>query len=95
MKQSDSRECPNCHNFDYMDLTIQETRAAVEHQRAIDTNMTCIDCPQGIAHRLPEGYLQDYKRVVDELGMEQPQKDAMINFDGIRSYLNPQENSGG
>ena len=67
MKKSDSRECRNCHNFDYMDFTIQETRAADEHQRAIDNNMTCIDCHQGIAHNLPEGYLEEYQRVVDEI----------------------------
>lgn len=67
MKQSDSRECRNCHNFDYMDFTIQETRAASEHQRAIDNSMTCIDCHQGIAHNLPEGYLEKYQEVVDEL----------------------------
>ncbi len=70
MKLSDSRECRNCHNFDYMDFTIQEARAASEHQRAIDNNMTCIDCHQGIAHKLPPGYLEEYKRVAEELGME-------------------------
>ncbi|MDO6483227.1 NapC/NirT family cytochrome c [Shimia thalassica] len=100
MKQSDSRECRNCHNFDYMDFTIQESRAASEHQRAIDNNMTCIDCHQGIAHRLPEGYLKEYKRVVDELDMtpkSEAQKDAQIDVDGIRSFLKmtPSENHGG
>ena len=69
MKKSDSRECRNCHNFDYMDFTIQEARAASEHQRAIDNNMTCIDCHQGIAHNLPPGYQEEYQRIVDELGM--------------------------
>jgi len=67
MKKSDSRECRNCHDFDYMDFTIQETRAASEHQRAIDNRMTCIDCHQGISHNLPEGYLEEYRRVVDEI----------------------------
>ena len=64
MKKSDSRECRNCHDFDYMDFTIQEARAASEHQRAIDTGMTCIDCHQGIAHKLPEGYLEGYQEIV-------------------------------
>jgi len=68
MKKSDSRECRNCHNFDYMDFTIQEARAAAEHQRAIDNSMTCIDCHQGIAHNLPAGYLEEYQRVVESLG---------------------------
>ena len=90
MKQSDSRECRNCHNFEYMDFTIQETRAAKEHQRAIDNNMTCIDCHQGIAHRLPEGYLDEYKRVVDELALEstaKPLETAAASPDAVRSYL--------
>ncbi len=90
MKQSDSRECRNCHNFEYMDFTIQETRAAKEHQRAIDNNMTCIDCHQGIAHRLPEGYLAEYKRVVEELAMEEapkPLETASAETDTVRSYL--------
>ena len=67
MKASDSRECRNCHNFEYMDFTMQETRAAEEHQRAIDTGMTCIDCHQGIAHSLPSGHLEEYQRITDAL----------------------------
>ena len=55
MKATDSRECRNCHNFAYMDFTIQETRAAERHQEAIDEGMTCIDCHKGIAHELPAG----------------------------------------
>lgn len=94
MKQSDSRECRNCHNFDYMDFTIQETRAAKEHQRAIDNSMTCIDCHQGIAHRLPEGYLDEYKRVVEEVTMDmvsKPHKDAAISTKEILGYLSFKE----
>lgn len=67
MKASDSRECRNCHAFEYMDFTIQETRAANNHQRAIDEGMTCIDCHQGIAHDLPPGYLEEYKNVVEPM----------------------------
>ncbi|TCL10117.1 cytochrome c-type protein NapC [Shimia isoporae] len=67
MKQSDSRECRNCHKFEYMDFTIQENRAAASHQTAIDEGKTCIDCHQGIAHKLPENYLDKYREVVDEL----------------------------
>ena len=70
MKQSDSRECRNCHAFDYMDFTIQETRAADAHQTAIDTGMTCIDCHQGIAHKLAPGYLEEYEKVVADLALE-------------------------
>ena len=55
MERTDSRECRNCHNFDYMDFTLQEERAAKRHQQAIDKGMTCIDCHKGVAHELPEG----------------------------------------
>ena len=65
MKKTDSRECRNCHKFDYMDFTQQENRAAENHQKALDQGKTCIDCHQGIAHQLPEGYLDAYKKVAD------------------------------
>lgn len=58
MEDTDSRECRNCHNFEFMDFTMQENRAAKNHQRAVDTNMTCIDCHKGIAHELPKGAIE-------------------------------------
>ncbi len=67
MKKTDSRECRNCHKFDYMDFTVQENRAAANHQTALDEGKTCIDCHQGIAHKLPEGYLDTYNKVVEDL----------------------------
>lgn len=67
MKKTDSRECRNCHKFDYMDFTLQENRAAANHQKALDEGKTCIDCHQGIAHKLPEGYLEAYEGVVEGL----------------------------
>ena len=63
MKKTDSRECRNCHDFEFMDFTLQENRAAQNHQAALDQGKTCIDCHQGIAHRLPEDYLNAYKDV--------------------------------
>jgi len=67
MKRTDSRECRNCHDYRFMDFTLQEGRAADNHQRGFDEGKTCIDCHQGIAHRLPEGYLERYEQVVKEL----------------------------
>ncbi|NDR58394.1 NapC/NirT family cytochrome c [Aliiruegeria sabulilitoris] len=67
MKKTDSRECRNCHSFEYMDFTIQETRAAADHQKALDEGKTCIDCHQGIAHGLPTGYLERYETVAEGL----------------------------
>ena len=55
MERTDSRECRNCHDFDSMDFTLQENRAARNHQKAIDEGLTCINCHRGIAHELPEG----------------------------------------
>ncbi|GAA6160085.1 MULTISPECIES: NapC/NirT family cytochrome c [Ruegeria] len=93
MKASDSRECRNCHNFDYMDFTIQETRAASEHQRAIDNNMTCIDCHQGIAHSLPPGYLEQYQEVTETLASKASgtlQDQVADSSAEIRSFLTKQ-----
>ncbi|MEM0948038.1 MAG: NapC/NirT family cytochrome c [Pseudomonadota bacterium] len=92
MKHSDSRECRNCHNFEYMDFTIQETRAASEHQRALDENMTCIDCHQGIAHNLPEGYMEEYQRVVDELAQANGAAARSSEVADIKGYLDRVEN---
>lgn len=72
MKNSDSRECRNCHNFDYMDFTKQETRAAKQHQLAVDTGKTCIDCHQGIAHRLPQGGRDAYQELMKQQQSEAP-----------------------
>lgn len=59
MKSSDSRECRNCHNFDSMEISKQKKRASVQHEMAIEENMTCIDCHKGIAHHLPEDMTDD------------------------------------
>lgn len=54
-KANDSRECRNCHNFEYMDFTRQSTRASTQHSTALATGeKTCIDCHKGIAHQLPD-----------------------------------------
>jgi cytochrome c-type protein NapC len=58
MKETDSRECRNCHNFDSMDLARQNERARTRHSQAEDEGKTCIDCHKGIAHRLPAGALE-------------------------------------
>lgn len=87
MKKTDSRECRNCHNFEFMDFTLQENRAANNHQKALDEGKTCIDCHQGIAHDLPAGYLERYKEVVSELeadGIIDPPK---VKAAQVKSYL--------
>jgi len=61
MKESDSRECRNCHNFGSMNLEKQNSRSADQHDphvwEVLDGNAptkTCIDCHKGIAHKLSE-----------------------------------------
>jgi cytochrome c-type protein NapC len=53
MKATDSRECRNCHSFDFMDFAEQDARSGRQHQVAIADGQTCIDCHKGIAHTLP------------------------------------------
>jgi cytochrome c-type protein NapC len=54
MKETDSRECRNCHNFEFMDFTEQGRRAVKAHDKGITAGKTCIDCHKGIAHELPD-----------------------------------------
>jgi cytochrome c-type protein NapC len=65
MKNTDSRECRNCHSFEFMDLSMQSDRSADNHETGMEKNGTCIDCHAGIAHSLPEGY----EEAVKELGL--------------------------
>jgi cytochrome c-type protein NapC len=51
MKETDSRECRNCHTWEAMTDEKQKRRAWKQHLLAQDDNMTCIDCHKGIAHR--------------------------------------------
>lgn len=64
MKATDSRECRNCHSFGSMNLAEQEKRAQRFHKEAPENNETCIDCHQGIAHKLPDGWEEHYDKVV-------------------------------
>jgi len=52
MKKTDSRECRNCHNFEFMDFTEQGRRAVNAHSKALDEGKTCIDCRQGYRTRI-------------------------------------------
>jgi len=55
MKENDSRECRNCHNFEYMDFSEQGSRSVKMHSTALASGeKTCIDCHKGIAHELPD-----------------------------------------
>lgn len=55
MRKTDSRECRNCHKLDHMDFEIQDKSAKKKHATTLAKgDKTCIDCHQGIAHKLPE-----------------------------------------
>lgn len=55
MKENDSLECRNCHNFEYMDFSEQAPRSVKMHSTALASgDKTCIDCHKGIAHQLPD-----------------------------------------
>ncbi len=58
MKANDSRECRNCHSIEAMKLAEQGRSAQKKHtlEWMRSRGETCIDCHQGIAHKLPEGY---------------------------------------
>lgn len=66
MKASDSRECRNCHAFDAMAIGNQAKRAQRFHTEAPANKETCIDCHQGIAHKLPDGWEAHYEKVIAE-----------------------------
>ncbi|GGF73835.1 hypothetical protein GCM10011332_29870 [Terasakiella brassicae] len=54
MKETDSRECRNCHSYADMDFHKQTRRAAEKMQEAVKNKQTCIECHKGIAHKLPQ-----------------------------------------
>lgn len=67
MKDTDSRECRNCHEFESMDYAVQGRRARDRHVKGMDEGQTCIDCHKGIAHSLPDMRDVDPSAVVGEL----------------------------
>lgn len=64
MKATDSRECRNCHAMASMDLEKQVRPAQRMHKAAAEKGQTCIDCHQGIAHKLPKDWEAAWKQVV-------------------------------
>ena len=59
MKETDSRECRNCHSWDGMSTANQKPRASKQHADARKDNLTCIDCHKGVAHRAVHKLLPD------------------------------------
>ena len=55
MKETDSRECRNCHSREGMSQELQSEKAWARHVKAKAEGKTCIECHFGIAHQEPEG----------------------------------------
>jgi cytochrome c-type protein NapC len=59
MKETDSRECRNCHTIESMNPEFQRPRARKQHLSAMEAGNTCIDCHKGIAHKNVRDRLTD------------------------------------
>ncbi len=55
MKETDSRECRNCHSREGMSKELQSDKAQARHAKGVAEGKTCVDCHFGIAHKEPEG----------------------------------------
>ncbi len=55
MRKTDSRECRACHQIERMNIEAQSRWAQRKHSDEVMARegQTCIDCHQGVAHRLP------------------------------------------
>jgi len=71
MKDTDSRECRNCHNFDSMKPEDQKKRSRKQHATAMVDGNTCIDCHKGIAHNKVHDQLSEEE--FDELAKPIPE----------------------
>lgn len=65
MKKTNSRECRTCHDDLAMDQDAQTRLAWRRHSQLRETGETCIDCHQGLAHRLPDGWEDTYDEIYD------------------------------
>lgn len=63
MKRTDSRTCRSCHDDLAMSQDEQSRIAWRRHSQLRETGETCIDCHQGLAHRLPDGWEDAYDEV--------------------------------
>ncbi len=70
MKNTDSRECRNCHNFDSMKPEDQKKRSRKQHAAGMEDGSTCIDCHKGIAHKKVHDQLSEEE--LEELSKPDP-----------------------
>jgi len=70
MKETDSRECRNCHDFNSMNPENQKKRSRKRHINGMQAGNTCIDCHKGIAHSKVHDQLTDEE--LTEMEMPNP-----------------------
>jgi nitrate/TMAO reductase-like tetraheme cytochrome c subunit len=56
MRSNRSQACRRCHNFEAMDFSKQGDRARRNHNEAMNSGESCVDCHKGVAHKLPPGF---------------------------------------
>ena len=76
MKDTDSRECRNCHDFDSMKPEDQKKRSRKQHATAMEDGNTCIDCHKGIAHNKVHDQLSEEE--LDEISQAVPENKRKI-----------------
>ena len=83
MKETDSRECRNCHEIGSMSAGEQTPRTFNMHELGESWGTTCIECHQGIAHSLPSGF--DKEAMMDKLHdrMEKEKVDCLPCHEGM------------
>jgi len=80
MKETDSRECRNCHDFNSMNPEDQKKRSRKQHINGMQDGNTCIDCHKGIAHT----------KVHDQLSDEELKKKKKPNPADLQRPIPPQ-----
>lgn len=79
LKETDSRECRNCHDWGTMNPERQKPRARQQHLFAMEKGHTCIDCHKGIAH----------KKVHTQLAAEELERLAAPRAEFVRAVPDP------
>jgi len=95
MKETDSRECRNCHHFDSMNPEDQKKRSRKQHINGMKAGNTCIDCHKGIAHKKVHDQLTDEelseleKPVAENIRPIPPQWLAFMEGDNKSGGIDP------
>ena len=66
-RENDSEYCKHCHKAEHMVLENQGPMARRRHEMSMEKGgYTCIDCHQGLVHKLPEDWEKVWDEVVEE-----------------------------